>query len=296
MKIIRNKRCLIGEGPIWNNKQKKLYFTNGLGNELCIYDIYKDKLQVRKLKANCAAFCFDKKDQLIVSRADGVFILNNDDTVTEIYNTKKYKIQNANDMKVGPDGRIYVGTQSEKRLGISNQTDGKLYSIDKNGNVTVLLDNLSLSNGLDWSSDEKYFYHTDSDTSIIKEYTFDKINGNIEFTGREIKCNGVDGFTVAKNGDIYVACWGWNVVSVIDTQKMQIKGTIKMPTPIVASCCFCGENMDILAVTTSSLGVDIEKEVNAGYTFLIRTDTCGKLPYIFGKGMYERQKVTCRFS
>ena len=93
MKIIRNKRCLIGEGPIWNNKQKKLYFTNGLGNELCIYDIYKDELQVRKLKANCAAFCFDKKDQLIVSRADGVFILNNDDTVTEIYNTKKLLLQ-----------------------------------------------------------------------------------------------------------------------------------------------------------------------------------------------------------
>ena len=52
-----------------------------------------------------------------------------------------------------------------------------IISIDKDGNVCVLLDNLLLSNGLEWSVDEKRFYHTDSDTRIIKEYDFDKISG-----------------------------------------------------------------------------------------------------------------------
>ena len=87
-------------------------------------------------------------------------------------------------MKAGPDGRIYVGTQSGKRAGISDEVDGKLYSIEKGGKVRVLLDGLRLSNGLDWSIDEKYFYHTDSDTNIIKEYAFDGKAGSIEFTGK----------------------------------------------------------------------------------------------------------------
>ena len=30
--------------------------------------------------------------------------------------------------------------------------------------------------------DEKYFYHTDSDTNTINEYVFDKVNGDIVFT------------------------------------------------------------------------------------------------------------------
>ena len=86
-----------------------------------------------------------------------------------LYDTSKYNILYANDMKVGPDGRIYVGTQSSKRYGVSDKIDGKLYSIDSSGEVRVLLDGLILSNGLEWSMDEKRFYHTDSDTHMIKE-------------------------------------------------------------------------------------------------------------------------------
>ncbi len=94
---------------------------------------------------------FSKNNELIVSTDDGVFILNGDNTTSPIYHTDKFDIKYCNDMKVGPDGRIYVGTQSSKRKGVSDKTDGKLYSIDKNGNVCVLLDNLILSNGLEWS-------------------------------------------------------------------------------------------------------------------------------------------------
>ena len=39
MKKICDKRCIIGEGPIWNVWEEKLYFTNGYGNEICCLDI-----------------------------------------------------------------------------------------------------------------------------------------------------------------------------------------------------------------------------------------------------------------
>ena len=51
-----------------------------------------------------------------------------------------------------------------------------IITIDKDGNVRVLLDNLNLSNGLEWSVSEKRFYHTDSGTELIKEYDFDKVS------------------------------------------------------------------------------------------------------------------------
>ena len=283
MKIISEKRCIIGECPIWNDFEKKLYYTNGMGgNELCMYDLLTNEITVRPLKTGAAAYAFCKDGRLIVSRPDGVFILNGDDSVTELYDRRKYSITFANDMKVGPDGRIYVGTQSQKRKGVSDKIDGKLYSIDKHGDVRVLLDGLILSNGLEWSMDEKYFYHTDSDTRIIKEYVFDKTSGDISFAGRSVEVPSVDGFTVGRNDKLYVGCWAKSHIAVVDTRTMTVEKHIPLPVRIPTSCGFCGENMDILAVTTASYNTDINNDKNAGFTFLLNTDTSGRRPYLFG--------------
>ena len=283
MKIISDKRCIIGEGPIWNEFEKKLYYTNGFGNEICILDIYTGKLEVRPVKTGVAAFAFTKDNRLIVSRADdGVFILNKDDTTTPLYDTSKLNIKLANDMKVGPDGRIYVGTQSGKRAGVSDEVDGKLYSIDKNGEVRVLLDNLILSNGLDWSMDEKFFYHTDNPTQTIKEYTFDKKTGNIEFTGRSVEVPGVDGFTIDSDNNILAACWGQSHIAVIDTKTFKIKSYIEVPAIAPASCGYAGENMELLTIVTASFKIDINHDPNAGFTFAHKAKSFGRKPYLFG--------------
>lgn len=282
MITICDRRCIIGEGPIWNEKEQKLYFTNGMGNEICKLDIESGKLTVCSLDFGCAAFCFDKKYRLIVSTDDGVFILNDDNSTSTIYDINKYSLKYCNDMKVGPDGRIYVGTQSGKRKGISGEADGKLYSISKHGNVRVLLDNLILSNGLEWSMDEKRFYHTDSDTGIIREYDFNKEEGTIEFTGRYVNVSCVDGFTIDQNDFLYAACWGQGHIAVIDTAIMQITEFIEVPAKIPASCAFAGYDMQNLIVVTASLGADMQKDMNAGYTFLKNMEVGGRKPYLFG--------------
>ena len=165
MEILYNKNCIIGEGPIWNEFNNKLYQVNGFGaNEILEIDIETNDVKTRKLSFGVPAIAFSKKGEMLISNPDGAFILNDDDSLTPLYDRKKYKIKFANDSKVGPDGRFYVGTQSSKRKGVGEAIDGKLYSIDKNGEVKILLDGLILSNGFDWSMDEKRFYHTDSDT------------------------------------------------------------------------------------------------------------------------------------
>ena len=185
-------------------------------------------------------------------------------------------------MKFGPDGRIYVGTQSRKRLGISDQVDGCLYSIDPAGNVRVLLEGLILSNGMEWSMDETRMYHTDSPTKIIREYLFDKESGDIEFSGREIQVPGVDGFTIDTQDKIYAACWGRGHIAVIDTNALEIVDYIKVPAKIPASCVFSGEQMDWMAIVTASLGADLKDDIYAGCTFMKKTNVQGRKPYLFG--------------
>ena len=39
MEILSDKRCIIGEGPIWHDRDKLLYFTNGMEKEFCRLDL-----------------------------------------------------------------------------------------------------------------------------------------------------------------------------------------------------------------------------------------------------------------
>lgn len=280
MEIISDKRCIIGEGPIWHDREKLLYFTNGMEKEICRLDIQTGALTARQIQPGAAAIAFDEKGRMIVSQPDGVYLLDGDVRVP-LYDTSKHRILYANDMKVGPDGRIYVGTQSEKRKGISDRIDGKLYSIDADGAVRVLLDGLILSNGMDWSMDEERFYHTDSDTRVIKEYLFDGDNGNITPTGRELYVPGVDGFTIDQNDDLYIACWGKGHIAIANTREMQVRAYLPVPAAKPASCAFAGPDMDQLITVSASLNTSRKEDPNAGFTFRWHLATKGRKPYLF---------------
>ncbi len=274
MHPICQKRCVIGEGPIWKEENHRLYFVNGPEREICALDLTTGDLEVRKMPIPVAAMAFDQNGRMLISTRDGVFW----DDMTALYEGEL--IKNANDMKVGPDGRLYVGTQSSKRLGLSDSIDGKLYVIDPNGTVRTLLDGLRLSNGMEWSIDEKRFYHTDSDTGLIREYDFSKETGNIRATGREILVPGVDGFTIDSQDRIYAACWGKGHIAVIDTASMTLEKTIPVPTAIPARCCFAGERMDQLTVVTATYNNEADNE--AGKTYRLIGESKGRLPYRFG--------------
>ena len=281
--IIRCNKCVIGEGPIWNDFDKKLYFVNSMGpNEICTFDPQSREITAQTYDQGTAAIAFSKEGKMLVSRPNGAFYLAADGTQTPLYDTNKYTLRYCNDAKVGPDGRFYVGTQSEKRLGISDNLNGKLYSIDKNGNVRLLLEGMRLSNGMEWSLDEKFFYHTDSDTGIIKEYAFDKQSGDIEFTGRQINIPCVDGFTINQKGELVIACWGKSHLAIADTKTMTLKEHVKLPISIPTSCGFYGEGMEYLAITTASYKADTAADPDTGYLCVTKMNFGGRKPYLFG--------------
>ncbi len=280
MKLLHDKRSIIGEGPIFCEREQILYYVNGFEREIIKTDVVTGEYSVMTLPFVVPALGFSKDGRMIVTTHDGVYYLSENFAKTPLYDTSKYSILYGNDSKVGPDGRYYVGTQSGKRFGVSDKTDGKLYSIDKDGNVKVVLDDIILSNGFDWSMDEKYLYHTDSDTAIIKEYEFDKTCGEAQFTGRQIEVRGVDGFTIDTDDCLLVTAE--NYILRIKTSDFTCIDEYFVPTKHPASCGFCGKEMDILAVVTSRYNQDISKNPNAGLTFTQKLPTGGRLPYLFG--------------
>ncbi len=282
MNAMIKKRCNIGEGPIWNARAQSLYFVNGWQREVCRYRFPHNALEV-VANIEAAAIAFDTENRMILSTESGIFFWQKG-ILTPLYDTKKHSILYANDMKVGPDGRLYVGTQSGKRKGVSDQIDGKLYCIDAQGTVRVLLEHLSLSNGMDWSNDARFFYHTESDTHCIKEYDFDKETGQITQTGRQTDVHGVDGFCIDSADRILACCWGQGHLAVIDTHTMRVCDDIPTPFQNPTSCCFCDFDQKTLAVVSASYDTDLVSDPNAGYLFLQTRNIGGRMPYLFGGG------------
>ena len=281
MKLLHDKRSVIGEGPVWCEAEKLLYYVNGFENEIIKTDITSGEYKVLTLPFAVPALGFSKDGRMIVTTFDGVYYLSENFEKTPLYDTEKYSILYGNDSKVGPDGRYYVGTQSAKYFGASDKVDGKLCSIDKVGNVKIVLDGLLLSNGFDWSIDEKYLYHTDSPTNIIKEYEFDKKEGTAIFTGRQIEIPGVDGFTIDRENCLLVTS-GLGKIFRINTADFTCVDEYEVNAKYTASCGFCGENTDILAVVTSRYKLCVEKNPGAGLTYVRKMEVPGRKPYLFG--------------
>lgn len=60
MKLICDKRCIIGEGPIWNEREHRLYYVNGMGDEICMLDLDDLSLSVRPVSPGVSAMALTR--------------------------------------------------------------------------------------------------------------------------------------------------------------------------------------------------------------------------------------------
>lgn len=56
---------------------------------------------------------------------------------------------------------------------------GSLYQLDLDGSLHAMARDIGISNGLAWSSDEKFMFHIDSIPRKVYRYDFDTSTGNI---------------------------------------------------------------------------------------------------------------------
>lgn len=95
--------------------------------------------------------------------------------------TEHDKLSNRfNDAKCDASGRLWAGTMGAQPVnGYVEPHKGSLYSLEPNGNLKKHLSDVGISNGLAWSSDNKYFYFIDTHKATVDRFDFDLITGSI---------------------------------------------------------------------------------------------------------------------
>lgn len=72
-----------------------------------------------------------------------------------------------------------MGPEIEDNPGHYHKRRGSLYSVELDGTVVKRLRNVSISNGLAWSSDNRTFYYVDTYNYAVEAYDFDVVSGNL---------------------------------------------------------------------------------------------------------------------
>ena len=274
MEVLYNKtRCSVGEGPLWDADNNRLLFLDILGE--CIFFFDYDSGETQKIsvgqKVGCMGLC--ENGDILLAMEDGIYRLNNLGEIIPAHQPIKIKGSRFNDGKVGPDGCFYVGTADEN-------SNGAFYKL-KDGVLYELFDGCSCSNGLDWSVDETKMFYCDTPLQKIEVFDFNKEKGKLSNrkTFKEIdkSLGKPDGFAMDKYDNIWLGLWdGKSVIEIKSDSSFGVKKDV--PALKASCCCFAGENLDDLIITTASKG-DEEEFPLAGYVFKMKADTIGKKTY-----------------
>jgi sugar lactone lactonase YvrE len=159
-----------------------------------------------------------------------------------------------NDAKVDPAGRVWVGSMHTGET----EPRGQLLRLDHGGVLTVVLDGVTVSNGLGWSPDGSRMYYVDSPVRRVDVFDYDPATGRADhrrpFADLSAFDGVPDGLTVDADGCVWVAIWGGGVLRRFAPDGSQ-DSVIAVPVSQPTSCAFGGPGMTDLYVTTASVGL-----------------------------------------
>ncbi|MBA3453258.1 MAG: SMP-30/gluconolactonase/LRE family protein [Deltaproteobacteria bacterium] len=189
-----------------------------------------------------------------------------------------------NDGKCDPAGRFWAGSMAyDGRPGA-----GCLYCLDIDGQVTEILRDVSVSNGLAWTQDGRTMYYIDSALQRVDAFDADPASGAIGNRRPAVPvptASGIpDGMTLDDDGALWVAMWGGGGVHRY-TPDGRLDTIVGVPCANATSCAFGGSDLGDLYITTSPHGLsdaDRASQPLAGRLFRFRPGVTGPAAVAFG--------------
>ncbi|MBN9072896.1 MAG: SMP-30/gluconolactonase/LRE family protein [Rhizobiales bacterium] len=250
IKAIVDCKTLLGEGPLWDVAEQKLYWIDSLGDRIFRADENGKGVESWSVPQHIGSMALRERGGAVLSLADGFHLFDFGTGRTEPLEIIPHKGPSVrmNDGKVDRRGRFVAGsmdTTEEAPLGV-------LYSLDVNRKVTAIDDNITVSNGPCWSPDQKIFYFADSRSRAIWAYDYDLETGAVA-NKRKFRDFGPedglpDGATVDAEGCVWSAGVYKSKIHRFDPSGKRIL-TIDMPVVCIASVMFGGRNLDRLYAT-----------------------------------------------
>lgn len=275
-------RCEVGESPVYDETTQTLYWVDIPRGLLWRHSLSTGDTDSCEVGEPVGSMCLTADGGLLIAARRGFLRLEQWCAKPILWRPVEPDLPTQfNDGKCDARGRFLAGTVAPQ-----GECPGALYRLDDSGGISRLIDGLGMSNGLDWSPDDRFFYHVDSAPRTVTRYAWDADDGVPHSPEPLIalsQAEGLpDGLTVDLDGFLWLAVWSGSQVRRYDPLG-RLVDTIPLPTPNVASCTFGGPELSDLFVTTAAMDVapDNAGWANAGDTFVIPAAGHGQARHAF---------------
>ena len=261
-----------GEGPVWFPGWGGLRYVDMLAGDVVTLrlDGTLDRLHVGEVAAVVRPRL---GGGFVVGVERGFALQDPDGTVRHLPEVWSDPGIRMNEGGCDPDGRFYCGSMAY------DQTKGaaSLYRLDPDGSVSVVLEGVTVSNGLEWSPDGSRAYYNDTETGSIAVFDYSRDAGLTDRrTFARLPDGGSpDGLTVDADGGIWTAVFEGGAVLGYSPDGV-LQARVEVPTPKVTACTFGGAALDQLFITTSQEDVDTDADPLAGSLFVADVGVRGR--------------------
>lgn len=267
-----------GEGPVWSESWGGLRFVDLTAGDLLTLEAGGASVRRLHIGSPVAGFVRPRANGgYIVATRRGLGLSDAPDAAptrtVELWSDPGVRM---NDGTTDPQGRLYAGSMS-----YAEETGAaKLYSVGTDLAASVVLENVTISNGIAFSPDGSLCYYTDTPTGRID--VFDNVDGVLvdrrPFVTIDEATGYPDGFTVDTDGRVWVALWAGSAVHAYEPDG-SLAAVVELPVSQVSACTFGGPDLGTLFITTSRQGFSPEDEPEAGSLFAVDPGATG-LPVV----------------
>jgi sugar lactone lactonase YvrE len=267
----------LGEGPLWDPQRSRVLWVDVDAGTVHEGGLAGDQVVHRRswhLDRTVGAVVCSATGDLLAAGAQGLITVTEAGSVTGPAVVAQ-PTRRLNDGGCDPAGNFLVGT-----LALDGARGGEtLVRIERDQTVTVLDDDLTLSNGLAWSADGTLLYSVDTVPGIVWIRTYDAVSGTVG-TRREwlrVADGGPDGICMDAEGHLWIAIWGAGQVRRY-TPGGQLAGIVDVAAPHTSSVAFVGDGLEQLLITTATVDLAEEKLAafpDSGRLFLVDVGVAG---------------------
>lgn len=273
-------RASLGESPVWSVDEQALYFVDINAPSLMRFDPASGAVATMPMPSSIGSFALRRRGGFVVALRDGVWLADRQGRVLERIAAAPYDpaTHRFNDGRCDLQGRFVVGAMNERR----DAASAPLVRVDPDRTLTVLVEGVTISNGLAWSPDGRTMYHADTTTRVVRAYDYDDVRGVptrprtfAAFAGESER---PDGAAVDSAGDYWVAFYRGGVIAKLSRRGERLA---EYPTPAMCPtmCAFGGPDLRTLYVTSARQqrpDDELARYPMSGSVFSMRVDVPGR--------------------
>jgi sugar lactone lactonase YvrE len=282
--VAHDAAATLAEGPVWDEHTQRLIWVDIIEREVHRFDPATG-IDVLTDVPGMPGIAIPRVQGGLVLVIDHRFAFLDDtghvETITDL--PQGAVTVRFNDANCDAAGRLWAGTTGFN----AEPGAAALYRLDPDLTVTRALANVTESNGIDWSPDDRLMYYVDSLERRVDVFDFDLDTGGLANRRPFVAVDDgevlPDGLTVDAEGYVWVACWGGAAVRRFAPDGSPA-GSIALPTPHITCPAFGGPRLDRMFITSAREGLteaQLAADPVAGALFACEPGVTGRPPHRF---------------